>query len=58
MIEDPIPAGTEFIARDSGYKIRGAPDSWRTYFSRPELHDDRMAVFEASRRVSSSLCTC
>ena len=46
MIEDPIPAGTEFIARDLGYEIRGAPDSWQTFFSRRELHDDRMAIFE------------
>jgi uncharacterized protein YfaS (alpha-2-macroglobulin family) len=46
MIEDPIPAGTEFIARDSGYQIRGAPDAWQSFFSRRELHDDRMAIFE------------
>jgi uncharacterized protein YfaS (alpha-2-macroglobulin family) len=46
MIEDPIPAGTEFIARDSGYEIRGAPDAWQSFFARRELHDDRMAIFE------------
>jgi uncharacterized protein YfaS (alpha-2-macroglobulin family) len=46
MIEDPIPAGTEFIARDAGYEIRGAPDAWQSFFSRRELHDDRMAIFE------------
>ena len=46
MIEDPIPAGTEFIARDGGYTIRGAPDSWQSFFARREFHDDRMAIFQ------------
>jgi uncharacterized protein YfaS (alpha-2-macroglobulin family) len=46
LIEDPIPAGTEFIARDSGYEIRGAPSDWQSFFSRRELHDDRIAIFQ------------
>jgi hypothetical protein len=46
MIEDPIPAGTEFIARDSSYEIKGAPDRWQYFFVRRELHDDHMAIFQ------------
>jgi len=46
MIEDPIPAGTEFIERDDLYQMRQKPDWWTYYFSRRELHDDRMAIFE------------
>ncbi|HEV3198406.1 MAG TPA: MG2 domain-containing protein [Bryobacteraceae bacterium] len=46
MIEDPIPAGTEFIERDSVYELRNKPPWWQYYFSRRELHDDRMAIFQ------------
>jgi hypothetical protein len=46
MIEDPIPAGTEFIERDNVYQLREKPPWWTYLFSRRELHDDRMAIFE------------
>ena len=46
MIEDPIPAGTEFIERDSSYQLRDRPPWWQWLFSRRELHDDRMAIFQ------------
>jgi hypothetical protein len=46
MIEDPIPAGTEFIERDNVYQLREKPPWWTYFFSRRELHDDRMAIFE------------
>ncbi|MBZ5620829.1 MAG: alpha-2-macroglobulin [Acidobacteriia bacterium] len=46
MIEDPIPAGTEFIERDNVYELRNKPPWWLYYFSRRELHDDRMALFQ------------
>jgi uncharacterized protein YfaS (alpha-2-macroglobulin family) len=46
MLEDPIPAGTEFIERDNGYEFRDKPPWWSYYFTRRELHDDRMAIFE------------
>jgi uncharacterized protein YfaS (alpha-2-macroglobulin family) len=46
MIEDPIPAGTEFIERDTVYELRNKPPWWDYYFSRRELHDDRMAIFQ------------
>lgn len=46
MIEDPIPAGAEFIERDNAYEIRNRPPWWAYNFTRRELHDDRMAIFE------------
>jgi len=46
MIEDPIPAGAEFIERDNVYQLREKPPWWTYLFSRRELHDDRMAIFE------------
>jgi uncharacterized protein YfaS (alpha-2-macroglobulin family) len=46
MIEDPIPAGTEFIPRDDKYELRNRPPWWSYYFTRREMHDDRMAIFE------------
>jgi uncharacterized protein YfaS (alpha-2-macroglobulin family) len=46
MIEDPIPAGTEFVERDSVYELRNRPPWWEYAFTRRELHDDRMALFQ------------
>jgi uncharacterized protein YfaS (alpha-2-macroglobulin family) len=46
MVEDPIPAGTEFIERDDSYELKSRPPWWEYYFSRRELHDDRMAIFQ------------
>ncbi|HKE28200.1 MAG TPA: alpha-2-macroglobulin family protein, partial [Bryobacteraceae bacterium] len=46
LIEDPIPAGTEFIERDDAYQMRNRPPWWRYFFTRRELHDDRMAIFQ------------
>jgi uncharacterized protein YfaS (alpha-2-macroglobulin family) len=46
MIEDPIPAGTEFIERDNLYQLRNRPPWWQYLFTRRELHDDRMAIFQ------------
>lgn len=46
LVEDPIPAGTEFIERDNLYQIRNQPPWWRYWFTRRELHDDRMAIFQ------------
>lgn len=45
LIEDPIPAGTEFIARDDRYELRSRPPWWDYFFTRREMHDDRMAIF-------------
>jgi alpha-2-macroglobulin len=46
LIEDPIPAGAEFIEKDNLYEIRDRPPWWRYWFTRRELHDDRMAIFQ------------
>ena len=46
LMEDPIPAGTEFIQRDNLFQLRSRPPWWRYTFSRRELHDDRMAIFQ------------
>jgi len=46
LVEDPIPAGTEFIEKDNLYEINSKPPWWRYWFSRRELHDDRMAIFD------------
>lgn len=48
MIEDPIPAGTEFQSADQLYEIRNRPPWWRYDFTRRELHDDRMAIFQTA----------
>ena len=47
LVEDPIPAGTEFIERDDLYKLKDQPSWWRYAFDRRELHDDRMAMFRS-----------
>jgi uncharacterized protein YfaS (alpha-2-macroglobulin family) len=46
MAEDPIPAGTEFIERDDSYELKNKPPWWEYSFTRRELHDDRMAIFQ------------
>jgi uncharacterized protein YfaS (alpha-2-macroglobulin family) len=46
LMEDPIPAGTEFIERDNLYEINNKPPWWEYWFSRRELHDNRMAIFQ------------
>jgi uncharacterized protein YfaS (alpha-2-macroglobulin family) len=46
MIEDPIPAGTEFIERDDKFELRNRPPWWQYYFTQREMHDDRMVIFQ------------
>jgi len=46
MIEDPIPAGTEFIERDGSYELKARPPWWDYFFTRREMHDNRMAIFQ------------
>ena len=46
MIEDPIPAGTEFIERDDLYEIKDKPPWWYYWYTRREFHDDRAAFFQ------------
>lgn len=47
LIEDPIPAGTEFILKDELYEVKGdKPAWWRNWYTRREFHDDRAAMFQ------------
>jgi uncharacterized protein YfaS (alpha-2-macroglobulin family) len=46
LLEDPIPAGTEFVTKDSSYPIHERPSWWEYFFNRRELHDDRVAIFQ------------
>ena len=45
MIEDPIPSGTESIARDDLYALDEQPTWWGRWFSDRELRDDRTTFF-------------
>jgi hypothetical protein len=47
LIEDPIPAGTEFVPRDDLYQLDRKPDWWSRWSSRREFHDDRAALFDS-----------
>ncbi|ABF39931.1 alpha-2-macroglobulin-like protein [Candidatus Koribacter versatilis Ellin345] len=46
LVEDPIPAGTEFIEHDELYQVNQKPTWWRNWYSRREFHDDRAAIFQ------------
>jgi uncharacterized protein YfaS (alpha-2-macroglobulin family) len=46
LMEDPIPAGAEFITRDDLYQLRQRPSWWEYWFTRREFHDDRAAIFQ------------
>lgn len=46
IVEDPIPAGTEFIEHDELYEVNDKPSWWRNWYSRREFHDDRAAIFQ------------
>ncbi|MCP5118335.1 MAG: hypothetical protein GY953_46580 [bacterium] len=45
LIEDPIPAGTEFIQRTDLYEMARKPDWWNFWSSRREFHDDRATYY-------------
>jgi hypothetical protein len=46
LVEDPIPAGTEFIERDDLYEVNDKPSWWRNWYSRREFHDNRATIFQ------------
>jgi alpha-2-macroglobulin len=46
LMEDPIPAGAEFINRDDLYEFKERPSWWEYWFARREFHDDRAAIFQ------------
>ena len=45
LLEDPIPAGTEFVQNEDSYPIDHRPGSWTDWFTRREFHDDHAAFF-------------
>jgi hypothetical protein len=45
MVEDPIPAGTEFLPETGLYTLNNKPDWWADWYTRKEFHDDRAAFF-------------
>jgi uncharacterized protein YfaS (alpha-2-macroglobulin family) len=45
LIEDPIPAGTEFVRNEDSYMIVDRPTAWDWWYTRREFHDDRAVMF-------------
>jgi len=45
LLEDPIPAGSEFIQTEDSYPIDHRPGGWYDWFTRREFHDDHAAFF-------------
>jgi uncharacterized protein YfaS (alpha-2-macroglobulin family) len=45
LLEDPIPAGVEFIQNEASYPIDQRPGGWYDWFTRREFHDDHAAFF-------------
>ena len=45
LLEDPIPAGVEFIQNEESYPIDHRPGGWYSWFTRREFHDDHAAFF-------------
>jgi alpha-2-macroglobulin len=45
MIEDPIPAGAEQVARVSGIYLNYSLGSWSDWYSNREFRDNRTAIF-------------
>ncbi len=45
LLEDPIPAGAEFITNEGSYEIDKRPGGWTDWFTRREFHDDRATFF-------------
>ena len=55
LIEDPIPAGTEFVQNEGSYILEEKPANWQYWYTRREFYDDRAAIFatESSGRHES-----
>src|SRR5260370_22773792 len=46
LVEDPIPAGAEFIERDELYEFRQKPAWWESWWTRREFPDERAAYLQ------------
>jgi hypothetical protein len=49
-IEDPIPAGFEFVEQENLYELKERPAWWDFYYTQREFHDDRAALFSTTFR--------
>ena len=47
-IEDPIPAGFEFVEQEGLYELKEKPPWWDFYYTQREFHDDRGALFSTT----------
>jgi uncharacterized protein YfaS (alpha-2-macroglobulin family) len=47
-IEDPIPAGFEFIEQENLYELKTKPSWWDFSYTQREFHDDRAALFSTT----------
>jgi hypothetical protein len=45
LLEDPIPAGVEFVQSEDSYPIDHRPGGWYGWYTRREFHDDHAAFF-------------
>jgi uncharacterized protein YfaS (alpha-2-macroglobulin family) len=50
QIEDPIPAGFEFVEQENLYELKQRPTWWDFYYTQREFHDDRAALFSTTFR--------
>ena len=48
QIEDPIPAGFEFVEQENLYELKQRPAWWDFYYTQREFHDDRAALFSTT----------
>jgi alpha-2-macroglobulin len=46
LMEDPIPAGAEFITNDDLYELKQKPSWWEGEYDSREFFDDRAAIFQ------------
>ncbi len=58
LIEDPIPAGTEFVQQEDSYKILDQPAAWQYWYTRREFYDDRAPSSLPSQAVATNLSIC
>ena len=48
QIEDPFPAGFDFIEQEGLYELKTKPAWWDFYYTQREFHDDRAALFSTT----------
>jgi uncharacterized protein YfaS (alpha-2-macroglobulin family) len=50
LIEDPVPAGFEFVEQEALYELKEKPSWWDFYYTQREFHDNRAALFSTTFR--------